>query len=61
MKPVKVYDAMLPAVVMSKLVAGEELTIKKSGKIFTVDGVPVEIRPRLARPVNWREMKKVKK
>ena len=34
------------------------LTIERKNKVYVVDGVPVEIRPRLARPVNWREEKK---
>lgn len=58
MKPIKVYDVMIPEAVMSKLVAGEELTIAKDGKAYKIDGVPVEIRPRLARPMNWRDEKK---
>ena len=58
MKPVKVYDVMIPEAVMSKLVAGESLTIERKGGVYKVDGVPVEVRPRLQRPVDWREEKK---
>ena len=58
MKPVRVYDVMIPEAVMSKLVAGESLVIERKNKTYQVDGVPVEVRPRLQRPVNWRDEKK---
>jgi len=61
MKPIKVYDVMIPEAVMSKLVAGEELIICRKNKTYQIDGVPVEVRPRLARPVNWRDEKKYRK
>ena len=60
MKPIRVYDVMIPEAVMSKLVAGEQLTIERKNKVYQVDGVPVEVRPRLARPVDWRKEKKAK-
>ena len=58
MRPIRVFDVMIPEAVMSKLVAGESLIIERKNKVYQVDGVPVEVRPRLARPVNWREEKK---
>ena len=58
MKPIRVFDVMIPESVMSKLVAGEVLSIERTGKVYKVDGVPVEVRPRLQRPVDWREEKK---
>ena len=61
MKPVRVYDVMIPEAVMAKLVAGESLTIERKNKTYQVDGVPVVVQPRLARPVDWREEKKHKK
>ena len=61
MKPIRVYDVMIPESVMSKLVAGESLTIERKNKVYQVDGVPVIVQARLARPINWRDEKKAKK
>lgn len=60
MKPIRVYDVMIPEAVMSKLQAGESLTIERKNKVYQIDGVAVEVRARLQRPVNWREEKKWK-
>lgn len=64
MKPIRVYDVMLPDSVMQRLVAGDEVHLSRQNKTYyAIAGesgqpVPVEIRPRLARPVNWRDEKK---
>jgi hypothetical protein len=65
MKPTKVWHIIAPENVRSKLAAGQKLTLeRKSGTFMFTDEdeieTPVQIVPRLVRPPNWRELKKLK-
>lgn len=65
MKPIKVYHIIVPADILTKLVAGQTCTIVRKQGTYMVAGedekeTPVQIVPRLTRPPDWKKAKKVK-
>jgi len=60
MNPIRTFHLIVPAGVIERVMAGEDVTLTRKNKAFYLGDIAVEARPMIARPPNWREMKKQK-